>query len=53
GRKTYGHSMIIDPWGVVLDCYKTGSGFVISDIDPERLQKVRASFPALQHRQIF
>jgi nitrilase len=53
GRKTYGHSMIIDPWGVVLDCYKTGSGFVISDIDLERLQKVRASFPALQHRQIF
>ncbi len=53
GRKTYGHSMIIDPWGVVLDCYKTGSGFVISDVDLDRLQKVRASFPALQHRQIF
>lgn len=53
GRKTYGHSMIIDPWGVVLDCYKTGSGFVIADIEPERIKKVRASFPALQHRQIF
>lgn len=53
GRKTYGHSMIIDPWGVVLDCYKTGSGFAISDVDLERLHKVRASFPALQHRQIF
>jgi len=53
GRKTYGHSMVIDPWGVVLDCYKTGSGFVISDIDLERVEKVRASFPALQHRQIF
>jgi nitrilase len=53
GRKTYGHSMIIDPWGVVLDCYKAGSGFVISDVDLDRLQKVRASFPALQHRQIF
>ena len=26
GRKTFGHSMIVDPWGVVLDCYKTGGG---------------------------
>jgi len=53
GRKTYGHSMIIDPWGTVLDCYKTGSGFVINDIDLERLEKVRTTFPALQHRQIY
>jgi len=53
GRKTFGHSMIVDPWGVVLDCYKTGSGFVIADIELERIQKVRAAFPVLQHRQIF
>ncbi len=51
GRKTYGHSMVVDPWGVVLDCYKTGSGFVMGDIDLDRLAKVRASFPALQHRK--
>jgi nitrilase len=51
GRKTYGHSMIIDPWGVVLDCYKTGGGFVSTDIDLERLEKVRAAFPALNHRR--
>ncbi len=51
GRRTYGHSMIIDPWGVILDCYKTGSGFVCADIDAEHLQKVRESFPALQHRR--
>ena len=53
GRKTFGNSMIVDPWGVVLDCYKTGGGFVIADIDIDRLHKVRASFPALEHRRIY
>lgn len=53
GRKTFGHSMIIDPWGVVLDCYKTGSGFVSAEIDRERLEKVRGAFPALNHRRFF
>jgi predicted amidohydrolase len=51
GRKTFGHSMIVDPWGMVLDCYKTGGGFVIADIDLERLKKVRTVFPVLQHRR--
>lgn len=51
GRRTFGHSMIIDPWGVVMDCYKTGSGFVCADIDRERLEKVRAAFPVLNHRR--
>jgi len=51
GRKTFGHSMIIDPWGVVLDCYKTGGGFVSAEIDRDRLEKVRGSFPALNHRR--
>jgi predicted amidohydrolase len=51
GRKTFGHSMIVDPWGVVLDCYKTGGGFVVADIDLERLEKVRTAFPVLQHRR--
>lgn len=51
GRKTFGHSMIIDPWGVIMDCYKTGGGFVSAEIDLERLEKVRASFPALSHRR--
>ncbi len=53
GRKTYGHSMIIDPWGVVLDCYKTGAGFVSAEVDRERLEKVRASFPVLGHRRFY
>lgn len=53
GRKTFGHSMIIDPWGVVLDCYKTGAGFVSADIELEQLQKVRIAFPVLNHRRFF
>ncbi|MEQ1545737.1 carbon-nitrogen hydrolase family protein [Methyloglobulus sp.] len=52
GRKTYGHSMIIDPWGMVLDCYKTGAGFVAADIDLEKLAKVRSAFPVLNHRRV-
>lgn len=51
GRKTFGHSMIVDPWGVVLDCYKTGGGFVAAEIDLEHLEKVRTAFPVLQHRR--
>lgn len=52
GRQTYGHSMIIDPWGTVLDCKKTNAGFVSAEIDLPRLHKTRESFPVLQHRQI-
>ncbi|MGZ8186899.1 MAG: carbon-nitrogen hydrolase family protein [Methylobacter sp.] len=53
GRVTFGHSMIIDPWGVVMDCHKSGSGFVVADIDTEHLEKVRSAFPALNHRRFF
>ena len=51
GRKTYGHSMIIDPWGTVLDCYKTGEGFVSAELDLDKLAKVRNAFPVLSHRR--
>ncbi len=53
GRQTYGHSMVIDPWGVVLDCNKTAAGFVSADIDKGRLEKTRSSFPVLEHRRYF
>lgn len=53
GRQTFGHSMVVDPWGVVLDCYKTGAGFVAADIDKPRLDKMRGSFPVLSHRRPF
>lgn len=50
GRETHGHSMIVDPWGVVLDRLPRGSGVVIANINPEYQQRLRSSLPALQHR---
>lgn len=52
GRETYGHSMIVDPWGVVLDELPNGSGYVIAGLDPKRIADTRRNFPALQHRKI-
>ena len=52
GKETYGHSMIVDPWGVVLDRLPRGSGVVIATINPEYQQRLRASLPALQHRRL-
>ncbi len=50
GRRTFGHSMIVDPWGAVLDVLPEGPGVVIADVDPERLRRVRADLPALDNR---
>lgn len=50
GRRTWGHSMLIDPWGDIVDCIAEGPGFAIGDINPERISEVRASLPALKHR---
>ncbi|MDQ7988037.1 MAG: carbon-nitrogen hydrolase family protein [Candidatus Dactylopiibacterium sp.] len=50
GRRTWGHSMLIDPWGEVVSCLDTGPGVVCGDFDPARLAAVRASLPALSHR---
>jgi len=52
GRETHGDTMIVDPWGVVLDRLPRGSGFVIADIDLDRVQAIRRSFPTLEHRKI-
>lgn len=52
GRRTWGHSMLIDPWGEVLHCLPEGEGVVLGDIDPARMNDVRLSLPALRHRVI-
>jgi len=52
GRETYGDSMIVDPWGTVLDRLPSGSGFVVADIDKERLNNIRRNFPAIEHRKL-
>lgn len=48
-RHTHGESMIIDPWGEVLNSVKKGPGVVCANIDLERLQQVRTQLPALKH----
>jgi predicted amidohydrolase len=52
GRTTWGHAMIVDPWGVVLAERAEGEGVVLADIDAGRIAAVRASLPSLAHRRI-
>lgn len=49
-RRTWGHSMIIDPWGDVLCSLEDKPGVACADIDLSRLNELRSSFPALDHR---
>ena len=51
GRRTWGHSMIVDPWGEVLGVRaQEGAGVVFADLAAARLAQVRAQLPALDHR---
>lgn len=52
GRRTWGHTMVIDPWGEVMGLHAQGPGVVLVDLDKERLNSVRQHLPALQHRQL-
>lgn len=52
GRETHGDSMIVDPWGVVLDRLHRGSGFVAAQVDLRHLRRLRESLPALTHRTL-
>ena len=52
GRETHGDSMIIDPWGVILDRLPRGSGVVVAGVNPHYQETIRKSLPALSHRTI-
>lgn len=52
GRETHGDSMIVDPWGVVLDRLARGSGVVMAGVNLTHLRRLRQSLPALAHRTI-
>ena len=52
GRRTYGHTMIVDPWGEVLAVRPEGEGLVLGEIDSGRLREVRAALPALLNRRV-
>jgi predicted amidohydrolase len=53
GRKTYGHSLIVAPWGEVLAEAGTDPGVIIADIDPALAAEARAKVPNLQHDRAF
>lgn len=51
-RETWGHSMVISPWGEVLAMIEQGEGIACADIDLGKLQELRNRFPSLTHRKI-
>jgi len=52
GRETHGDSMIVDPWGVVMDRLPRGSGFVCAELDIEHVEQTRRAFPTISHRRL-
>lgn len=52
GRRTWGHSMLIDPWGEIKAVLPEGEGIVIGEIEASYLQQVRENLPALRHRKL-
>ena len=53
GRETYGHSLIVDPWGLVLAEGGVETGVVMAKIDPAKVESARKSIPSLQHGRRF
>ncbi len=51
-RVSYGHAMIVDPWGTVIAQCGEGEGVAVADVDPARVADIRARLPSLQHRRI-
>lgn len=52
GRETHGDTMIVDPWGTVLDHLPRGSGVVCANLDPAGLRATRRNFPTIEHRRV-
>jgi deaminated glutathione amidase len=52
GRRTWGHSLAVDPWGQVTACWAEGPGVVLAELDAARRDQVRQQLPALAHRRV-
>ena len=52
GRQTWGHAMVVNPWGQVLAQQAQGAGVVLADCDGQALQNWRLQLPALRHRKL-
>lgn len=53
GRETYGHSMIVDPWGNIMDEVVRGTGSVSARLDIDFLKNTRRNFPCIDHRRFY
>ena len=51
GRETWGHSMIISPWGEILACLEEGEGSISVEFSQQALDKVRKAIPVAEHNQ--
>ena len=49
GRATHGNSMIVDPWGTIVQRLAKGTGVICAEIDSERIRGIRRSFPTIEH----
>ncbi len=53
GRRSYGHSLVVDPWGrVLVEAPEEGDGAWLADLDLDAQRELRRSFPVLQHRRL-
>lgn len=52
GRRTWGHAMIVDPWGTVIGCAADGEGIAIAEFDPHVLERARNNLQSLTHRRL-
>ena len=52
GRRSYGRSLIVDPWGVILAQAPDGEGLILADLDHDRLSRLRREMPCWQHRRL-
>ncbi|MFZ3035573.1 MAG: carbon-nitrogen hydrolase family protein [Parvibaculum sp.] len=53
GRETYGHSLIVAPWGEIIAEAEEGTGFIVAEIDPAKVAEARGRVPSLQHDRAF
>lgn len=51
-RETWGHSMIIDPWGVILDQIESGEGVAVAAVDLNAMARIRRDMPVMSHRRL-
>ena len=52
GRRTWGHTMLIDPWGEIKAVLPEEEGVIVGELDFDRLESVREKLPALKHRKL-